>query len=110
MYYQLSLCVSINRYSAFRDEEGNYTVFYWQLLCVRLGFVIMFEHLVFGICKLIDILVPDIPESLEIKIKREQYLAKQALADHENINMEVSGRILRGDLILFQDFLSADFL
>lgn len=41
----------------------------------------------FGICRLIDILVPDVPESLEIKIKRERYLAKQALAD---INVSVN--------------------
>ena len=37
--------------------------------------------MVFGICRLIDLLVPDVPESLQLKIKRERYLAKQALAD-----------------------------
>ncbi len=41
--------------------------------------------MVFGICRLIDILVPDVPESLEVKIKRERYLAKQALADTDTI-------------------------
>lgn len=45
----------------------------------------MFQHVVFGVCHLIDILVPDIPESLEVKIKRERYLAKQALADTDTI-------------------------
>lgn len=69
------------RYQAFRDPDGKETTFYWNLLAVRLGFIILFEHVVFGICRLIDILVPDVPESLEIKIKRERYLAKQALAD-----------------------------
>jgi len=34
---------------------------------------------VFGVCKLIDLVVPDIPESLDIKIKRERFLAKEAL-------------------------------
>ena len=48
-------------------------------------FVYFSQHVVFGICRLIDILVPDVPESLEIKIKRERYLAKQALADTETI-------------------------
>ncbi len=33
----------------------------------------------FGVCKLIDLMVPDIPESLDIKVKRERYLAKEAL-------------------------------
>jgi anoctamin-7 len=45
----------------------------------------MFQHVVFGICRLIDVLVPDIPESLELKIKRERYLAKQALQDSDTI-------------------------
>lgn len=79
------------RYRDFRDSDGNHTSFYWQLFAVRLGFVIVFEHVVFGICRLIDILVPDIPGSLELKIKRERYLAKQALADSETI-MKVATR------------------
>lgn len=44
----------------------------------------------FGICRLIDILVPDIPESLELKIKRERYLAKQALQDSDSIMKVIS--------------------
>ena len=34
-----------------------------------------------GVCRLIDVVVPDVPRSLDLKIKRERYLAKQALAD-----------------------------
>jgi len=33
--------------------------------------------------------VPDIPENLDIKIKRERYLAKQALADAEQLLTQV---------------------
>lgn len=47
----------------------------------------------FTVCRLIDMLVPDIPEALELKIKRERYLAKQALADSDTI-MKVSPRML----------------
>lgn len=39
--------------------------------------------MVFSIGRLLDLLVPDIPESVEIKVKREYYLAKQALAENE---------------------------
>eukprot|EP00058_Branchiostoma_floridae_P028493 XP_002613984.1 hypothetical protein BRAFLDRAFT_67435 [Branchiostoma floridae] len=73
------------RYKEFRDRDGSFSLFYWRLLAIRLGFVILFEHVVFFISRLIDIMVPDIPESLEIKIKRERYLAKQALQDQEHI-------------------------
>ena len=45
--------------------------------------------MVFGICKGIDLVVPDIPETLDVKIKRERYLAKQALADAEHILQQV---------------------
>ncbi|XP_042199744.1 anoctamin-7 [Callorhinchus milii] len=72
------------RYKAFRDPDGNLTLFYWKLLAVRLGFIIAFEHVVFFILRVIDWLVPDVPESLEVKVKRERYLAKQALADNQD--------------------------
>ena len=31
------------RYRDFRDHEGNLTAFYWHLLALKLGFVIVFE-------------------------------------------------------------------
>ena len=37
--------------------------------------------MVFAICKIIEMAIPDIPEDLDIKIKRERYLAKKALQD-----------------------------
>ncbi len=43
----------------------------------------------FGICKLIDLVVPDIPETLDIKIKRERYLAKEALQEAEHVLQKV---------------------
>ena len=43
--------------------------------------MMMMQHLVFGVCRLIDVVVPDVPLSLDFKIRRERYLAKQALAD-----------------------------
>ncbi|XP_057602509.1 anoctamin-7 [Hippopotamus amphibius kiboko] len=71
------------RYQAFREDDGHYSRTYWNLLAIRLAFVIVFEHVVFSIGRLLDLLVPDIPESVAIKVKREYYLAKQALAENE---------------------------
>nr|XP_034975026.1 anoctamin-7-like [Zootoca vivipara] len=79
------------RYKAFRNPHGSQTLFYWKLLAIRLGFIIAFEHVVFFCLRLIDWLVPDVPESLEVKIKRERYLAKQALADNQDVLLTVSG-------------------
>uniref|UniRef100_A0A8C4VRW3 Anoctamin n=1 Tax=Gopherus evgoodei TaxID=1825980 RepID=A0A8C4VRW3_9SAUR len=78
------------RYRAYRDENGRYSLTYWNLLAIRLGFIIVFEHVVFFIARVIDLMVPDIPESLEIKVKRERYLAKQALAENQ-VNLRASG-------------------
>ena len=72
-------------YRGFRDEFGMFTPVHWKILALKFAFVIIFEHVVFGVCKLIDLLVPDIPASLDIKIKRERYLAKEALQDAEHV-------------------------
>uniref|UniRef100_A0A4W3J8J6 Anoctamin n=1 Tax=Callorhinchus milii TaxID=7868 RepID=A0A4W3J8J6_CALMI len=77
---------SMCRYKDFRDQHGYLTLTYWNLLAVRLGFVIVFEHVVFFIGRMIDVLVPDVPESVEIKLKREHYLAKQALAENQGFD------------------------
>jgi len=79
-------------YKGFRDEEGQFTPVHWYILALKFAFVIIFEHFVFGICKLIDVMVPDIPYSLDIKIKRERYLAKQALQDAEHITKTPTGQ------------------
>ncbi|MGH0120058.1 UNVERIFIED_CONTAM: hypothetical protein FKN15_064307 [Acipenser sinensis] len=79
------------RYKSFRDDSGNYTLFYWELLAVRLGFIIAFEHVVFLILRAIDWIVPDVPESLALKIKWEHYLAKQALADNQDAVLRAQG-------------------
>ncbi|XP_036611726.1 anoctamin-7 [Trichosurus vulpecula] len=71
------------RYQAFREEDGQHSFTFWNLLAIRLAFIIMFEHVIFSVAWLINIIVPDIPESVEIKVKQEYYLAKEALADHE---------------------------
>lgn len=46
-------------------------------------FFFYFQHVVFSVGRLIDILVPDVPEDVQIKIKREHYMAKEALAENQ---------------------------
>ncbi|XP_024660785.2 anoctamin-7 isoform X1 [Maylandia zebra] len=77
------------RYWAFRDENGEYLPEYFHLLAIRLGFVIIFEHVVFFIGRLIDLMVPDVSEEVEMKIKREHYMAKEALAENQSLGKTV---------------------
>ncbi|XP_072316534.1 anoctamin-7 [Eucyclogobius newberryi] len=99
MNHQNTTC----RYQGIRDENGVYRPEFFQLLAVRLAFVIVFEHVVFTVSRLIDALVPDIPEEVQIKIKREHYMAKEALAENQAFGKtmipsseEESGVRLRG--------------
>ncbi|KAM9085042.1 LOW QUALITY PROTEIN: anoctamin-7 [Megaptera novaeangliae] len=71
------------RYRAFRGDDGRHARTHWNLLAIRLAFIIVCEHMVFSVGRVLDLLVPDIPGSVEIKVKRECYLAKQALAENE---------------------------
>merc|ERR550539_1697015 len=50
-------------YRGFRDDSGTFTPVHWKILALKFAFVIIFEHVVFGVCRLIDVIVPDIPES-----------------------------------------------
>ncbi|KAF6779740.1 hypothetical protein AHF37_00667 [Paragonimus kellicotti] len=77
------------RYTAFRDNQGEYTMFFWRLLALRLGFVIVFEHVAFLLADLFDFLIPDVPSSLEERIQRERFLAKQALLDVHLVSQSV---------------------
>ena len=52
----------------------------WYTLTIYVYFQ---QHFVFFVSAMIDLLVPDIPKDLDIVIKREAYLAKQALAEHQ---------------------------
>ncbi|XP_056138913.1 anoctamin-7 [Lampris incognitus] len=72
------------RYRGYRDQHGRYISEYFHLLAIRLAFVIIFEHVVFFIGRLIDLMVPDVPEEVELKIKREHYMAKEALAENQS--------------------------
>ncbi|XP_060800120.1 anoctamin-7 isoform X1 [Neoarius graeffei] len=83
------------RYRGFRDERGHHTPEYYNLLAIRLGFVIIFEHVVFLIGRMIDWMVPDVPEEVEIKIKREHYMAKEALAENQVLEAAVEASGLR---------------
>nr|CAH8830177.1 unnamed protein product [Trichobilharzia regenti] len=69
------------RYKAYRDSQGQYTMFFWRLLALRLAFVIVFEHVAFVLADVLDFFIPDVPGSLRERIQRERFLAKQALLD-----------------------------
>ncbi|XP_077999893.1 anoctamin-4-like isoform X2 [Glandiceps talaboti] len=76
--------VDICRYKDYRQSPWDPypyspTLQYWHVLAAKLAFVIAFEHVVFFLKWLIDYLVPDVPQKVQDQIKRENYLAREAL-------------------------------
>uniref|UniRef100_H3CZZ3 Anoctamin n=1 Tax=Tetraodon nigroviridis TaxID=99883 RepID=H3CZZ3_TETNG len=69
---------------ALSHEWSSFTLVYWDLL-VFSHFGYYYCHVVFFVLRAIDWIIPDIPESLEVKMKRERYLAKQALAENHEV-------------------------
>eukprot|EP00794_Sanderia_malayensis_P012691 gene12691-13993_t len=77
----------------------QFRVEHWHIIAAKLFFVIVFEHLVFFLTSLLAWCIPDTPEDLDNQIKKENYLAKNALRT-EDIGVQGSEEEIRGDLKL----------
>ena len=71
------------RFPGYHNDDGSYSKDYWVLCSARLAFIFIFQFVVIVIKWLIAYIIPDIPESLRLKIKRENYLEAEALKDHK---------------------------
>ncbi|KAG9352686.1 hypothetical protein JZ751_021100, partial [Albula glossodonta] len=75
------------RYCRYRDyrappwspEPYEFTLQFWHVLAARLAFIIVFEHLVFGIKSFIAYLIPDMPKGLCERVRREKYLMQEMM-------------------------------
>jgi len=73
------------RYPGYHIDHNPYTrnQEYWVILSARLAFILSFIVVVIGIKWVIGYLIPDMPKNLELKIKRERYLAGKADKEHK---------------------------
>lgn len=78
-YYQSP---SIVFYGEVRENPNKYEFgkAHWHIIALKLFFVIAFEHFVFFFVGFIARVIPDVPRRLAIQIKRETYLAKEAIS------------------------------
>ena len=92
------------RYPGFQDIDPPYemNLKYWMITSARLAFVLCFVVFVFFVKFVVMYVVPDIPHTLQLKIKREKFLQLQADKEHKektgkrttvrkNVGSEVSG-------------------
>uniref|UniRef100_A0A8C1W4X3 Anoctamin n=1 Tax=Cyprinus carpio TaxID=7962 RepID=A0A8C1W4X3_CYPCA len=79
------------RYCRYRDyrappwspEPYEFTLQFWHVLAARLAFIIVFEHLVFGIKTFIAHMIPDMPKDLSDRMRREKYLMQEMMYETE---------------------------
>uniref|UniRef100_A0A8C2CQ99 Anoctamin n=1 Tax=Cyprinus carpio TaxID=7962 RepID=A0A8C2CQ99_CYPCA len=79
------------RYCRYRDyrappwspEPYEFTLQFWHVLAARLAFIIVFEHLVFGIKTFIAHMIPDMPKDLCDRMRREKYLMQEMMYEAE---------------------------
>ncbi|XP_069019424.1 anoctamin-3 isoform X2 [Embiotoca jacksoni] len=76
------------RYRDYRAPPGSsepyeFTLQFWHVLAARLAFIIVFEHLVFGIKSFIAYLIPDMPKDLCDRMRREKYLMQEMMYEAE---------------------------
>ncbi|XP_038562190.1 anoctamin-3 isoform X1 [Micropterus salmoides] len=82
---------SQSRYCRYRDYRAppwssvpyEFTLQFWHVLAARLAFIIVFEHLVFGIKSFIAYLIPDMPKDLCDRMRREKYLMQEMMYEAE---------------------------
>ncbi|CAG05529.1 unnamed protein product, partial [Tetraodon nigroviridis] len=79
------------QYCRYRDYRAppwsavpyEFTLQFWHVLAARLAFIIVFEHLVFGIKSFIAYLIPDMPKDLCDRMRREKYLMQEMMYEAE---------------------------
>ncbi|XP_060533932.1 anoctamin-4-like [Cylas formicarius] len=75
------------QYRGYRNGPNEYDPYglspqYWHVFAARLAFVVIFEHVVFGLVGIMQYVIPDVPSELKTQIQRESLLAKEAKFEH----------------------------
>lgn len=75
------------RYPGYHESTPpyNYTKEYWVILAARLAFVFVFQWFITVIARVIAYIIPDMPKTLDLKIKRENFLAKEKEKSHKEV-------------------------
>ncbi|XP_071037378.1 anoctamin-5-like isoform X3 [Parasteatoda tepidariorum] len=98
--------IDICRYQDYRNPPEHPRAYelnmrYWHIFAARLSFVVVFEHLVFFVTGILAWMIPDIPKSVQQKIMRKRYLAREALykteAEEARTVLETSAHELAPD-------------
>ncbi|XP_064490152.1 anoctamin-5-like isoform X1 [Ornithodoros turicata] len=78
------------RYIDYREPPGapnqyELSLTYWHIFAARLFFVVVFEHVVFSVTGLVAAVIPDVPRSVQQRIKREQVVTHEVFVEAEKL-------------------------
>ncbi|XP_034060568.1 anoctamin-3 isoform X3 [Gymnodraco acuticeps] len=87
---------NLSIYCRYRDYRAppwssvpyEFTLQFWHVLAARLAFIIVFEHLVYGIKSFIAYLIPDMPKGLCDRMRREKYLMQETMYESELTHLQ----------------------
>uniref|UniRef100_H2YZL6 Anoctamin n=1 Tax=Ciona savignyi TaxID=51511 RepID=H2YZL6_CIOSA len=73
-----------------------FTTQYWHNIAGKLAFIIVVEHVVFLLKRLLDYLIPDRPRKLRDKIRREHFLVQNMMfkAETDKLRQQFSRKII----------------
>ncbi|XP_061435132.1 anoctamin-6-like isoform X4 [Lethenteron reissneri] len=71
------------RYPPEHPKRYRFSTRYWHILAAKLAFIIVMEHAVFVAKFLIAYLIPDVPQDIKDKMKREKLLTQRLLHEFE---------------------------
>ncbi|CAH1965740.1 unnamed protein product [Acanthoscelides obtectus] len=85
------------RYPDYREPPGTsreyqHTSMYWEILAVRLAFVVIFENVVVLVMIIVKWCIPDIPSALRDQIRREAYITNEIIIQQETLRAQ-SGKL-----------------
>lgn len=76
------------RYAEFRNPPSDphpykRPLVYWEILAIRLAFIVAYQNLVSFVVMVVQCAIPDIPRRLNDQIKREAYKTNEMIIHHE---------------------------
>ncbi|XP_039268721.2 anoctamin-4-like isoform X2 [Styela clava] len=66
-------------------------VSFWHVFAGKITLLVVFEHAVFGLKLLIDLIIPDVPRDLSQQMERQKYLELKLLYDRDEEKLGSSG-------------------
>lgn len=86
-YYERPF-ITIDGQTLDNPRKYEFSTAYWHILASKLFFVLAFLHIVYGLTAIIAWIIPDVPKEVSNQVKRENFLAREALrsADQPDAN------------------------